>query len=225
MDLSKFTQSGAQLDKTAKKKKHKSNPVARRRLRSCIIAVYFSIFLQSYSRKIYQNKLKQFMTLYPLEVSKYYDKKDQVSRFKHDESKMWLLMENSMNLMKEVENNNLGDCLKNAEALKQVKVHFKFLLHDIRSSTNSDKEIKDTNSYEHQLVSSSNVEFLMGELVTITTKMCDSFMEIIQTTNFVEKYWKTIAQGLLNGSFINNSRPKLLSRVVNSGIVRCHPTH
>ena len=67
-----------------KKKKHKSNPLARRRLRAAIMAVYFSIFLPSFSRKIYQNKLKMFMSLYPHEINKYLDKKGQVSRFKQE---------------------------------------------------------------------------------------------------------------------------------------------
>ena len=31
-----------------------------------------------------------------------------------------------------------------------------------------------------------------------------------------------MAQSVLNGSFINNSRPKLLARVVDSGVVRSH---
>ena len=76
------------IDKTlkslAKKKKHKPNPVARRRLRSAIIAVYFSIFIRSFGRKIYQNKLKNFIQEYPHEVGKYYDRKDNISKFKAD---------------------------------------------------------------------------------------------------------------------------------------------
>lgn len=84
IDIGKTSTSGNALEKTAKKKKHKPNPKARRRLRSCILAVYFSIFIPSFSRKIYQNKLKKFMSLYPHEISKYYDKKDYVSRFKKE---------------------------------------------------------------------------------------------------------------------------------------------
>ena len=57
------------VDKTlkslAKRKKHKSNPAARRRLRAVIMAVYFSIFIRSFGRKIYQSKLKSFMLEYP----------------------------------------------------------------------------------------------------------------------------------------------------------------
>ena len=76
------------IDKTlknlVKKKKHRPNPVARRRLRAAIIAVYFSIFIKSFSRKIYQNKLKSFMLEYPHEIGKYYDRKDDISKFKVD---------------------------------------------------------------------------------------------------------------------------------------------
>ncbi len=44
-----------------KKKKKKSNPLLKKKLRACILAVYFSILLPSLSRKVYTNKLKLFM--------------------------------------------------------------------------------------------------------------------------------------------------------------------
>lgn len=72
------------LKQMAKKKKQKSNPQARRRLRACIMAVYFSIFIRSFGRKIYQNKLKAFMLEYPHEIGKYYDHKGIVTKFKTD---------------------------------------------------------------------------------------------------------------------------------------------
>lgn len=60
----------------------------------------------------------------------------------------------------------------------------------------------------------------MGNLINIVDKFTDSFSHLIESTDFVDKYWKTISQGLLNDSFINNSRPKLLARVLESSIVR-----
>ena len=62
----------------------------------------------------------------------------------------------------------------------------------------------------------------MGHLLTIVDKFTDSFVDLIESTDFVDKYWKTISQGLLNDSFINNSRPKVLARVLDSSIVRPH---
>ena len=62
----------------------------------------------------------------------------------------------------------------------------------------------------------------MGHLLTIVDKFTDSFADLIESTDFVDKYWKTISQGLLNDSFINNSRPKVLARVLDSSIVRPH---
>jgi hypothetical protein len=53
-----------------------------------------------------------------------------VSKFKHDESKIWALMEERMNFMAMVEKNDLGACIKNAEDVRQVKVHFQFLINE-----------------------------------------------------------------------------------------------
>jgi hypothetical protein len=96
-------------------------------------------------------------------VDKYYDKKDQMSdkkdqvpRFKLEESKMWAVMEETMDVMGEVEGNSLGDCLKDVEVLKQVKVHFQFLLNELNSVSSSNKEVKDVMTLEQQLVAPGN---------------------------------------------------------------------
>ena len=97
-------------------------------------------------------------------MEKYYDKKDQVSdkknqvpRFKLEESKIWAVMEDAMDVMREVEGNNLGDCLKDVEVLKQVKVHFQFLLNEHNSVSSSNKEVNDVMTLEQQLVTPGNV--------------------------------------------------------------------
>ena len=59
-----------------------------------------------------------------------------------------------------------------------------------------------------------NIEYLMSNLMTIVNKFTNTFAQIIESTDFVDKYWKTLSQGILSDSFINNSRPKLLNRVL-----------
>ena len=48
--------------------------------------------MPSFGRRIYHNKLKAFMRDYPHEIGKYYEKKDLVSKFKLDETKIWQIM-------------------------------------------------------------------------------------------------------------------------------------
>ena len=69
-----------------------------------------------------------------------------------------------------------------------------------------------------------NVEYLLGELNEITTKMFSNFQKVIEETDFVEKYWRTLSQSLLSNCFVNNSRPKLISRVVYSAVIKAHPS-
>lgn len=69
-----------------------------------------------------------------------------------------------------------------------------------------------------------NVAFLLGKLVDISTQMFDSFTELLRSNSFFKTQWKTLAQNILNSSFVNNSRPKLLNRVIESGLVKMHPT-
>jgi len=97
---------------------------------------------------------------------------------------MWQIMEESMNFMEEIQNNKLEDRLKDVEKLKQVKVHFKFLLSEHKNSSSelgSEKDFlkNDTMTFEKQLVSPKNVSFLMEKLVGITATMCDNFMNIL----------------------------------------------
>lgn len=48
------------------------NPRLKRKFRIAVFAVYFSLFLPAFTKKVYNNKLKQFMLEYPIEVSKYF---------------------------------------------------------------------------------------------------------------------------------------------------------
>lgn len=68
------------------KKKRNVNKALRLKFRKCVFAVYFCILLPSLARRIYKNKLKLFIGLYPHEISKYYlSKKDpSTSKFKED---------------------------------------------------------------------------------------------------------------------------------------------
>ena len=57
-------------------------------------------------------------------------------------------------------------------------------------------------------------KMLTGSLNGMVSKFTDTFSDLLNSTDFVDNYWRTISQGLLTDSFINNSRPKLLTRVV-----------
>ena len=48
----------------------------------------------------------------------------------------------------------------------------------------------------------------------MVSKFTDTFSDLLNSTDFVDNFWRTISQGLLTDSFVNNSRPKLLTRVV-----------
>jgi hypothetical protein len=72
-------------------------------------------------------------------------------------------------------------------------------------------------------MNSSTVEHLLGHLVGIAGQMADNFVQIVKE-NFFLQNWQTFGQNILQGSFINNSRPKLLSRVIESGVVKMHPS-
>lgn len=69
-----------------------------------------------------------------------------------------------------------------------------------------------------------NVTFLLGKLVEISSQMFESFTELLRSNPFFKTQWKTLVQSILNRSFVNNSRPKLLNRVIESGLVKMHPT-
>jgi hypothetical protein len=57
----------------------------------------------------------------------------------------------------------------------------------------------------------------------MTNTLTENFIDMITEPDFIEKYWRTISQSILNNAFINTSRPKMLERVVESGVVRRHP--
>lgn len=70
----------------------------------------------------------------------------------------------------------------------------------------------------------NNVAYLLKNLAQISGKMFDNFSELLQSSTFFRTQWKTFAQNILNNSFVNNSRPKLLNRALESGVAKMHQT-
>lgn len=60
------------LSKIRPKETRVPNAKLKRKFRVAVFAVYFTLFLPSFSKKVYNNKLKQFILEYPIEVSKYF---------------------------------------------------------------------------------------------------------------------------------------------------------
>jgi len=50
--------------------------------------------------------------------------------------------------------------------------------------------------------------------------LTDNFSDLLASSDIFAVNWKTYSQGLLDNSFINNSNPKLLNKLIESGIVR-----
>lgn len=67
-----------------------------------------------------------------------------------------------------------------------------------------------------------NQKYLLAGFETIIFQIIDKLAIFVTTDTFFAENWKTFGQGVCNNCFINNSHPKLPSKVVDSGIVKLH---
>ena len=114
--------------------------------------------------------------------------------------------------MKEIEQAKLSKCFKDAADVRQIKVHFQFLINE--ELNGSEHSLKDNLSYPEQMLMPKNVELLLPHFLTIISKILDNFTEFVKGPNILVSNWKTFAQGILNNSFIHNSHPKLTNRII-----------